>query len=202
VTFLEQIERSGAPVSGELLEKAVRRIVESADPDKILLFGSGARGTMGPHSDVDLLVIKGGPYDYHRVITEIYGALAGVEQATEVVLATPELVARYRDSFCLVFYPALREGKTVYDRATVRGVGQFGLGGQPEPAESRLRAELPAELPAPQILAQANLSVAATRARLFGGSKALWPLSGVTIRSASGHARCSAHALSMGQTTS
>jgi FMN-dependent NADH-azoreductase len=48
----------------------------------------------------------------------------------------------------------------------------------------------------------ANLSVAATRARLFGDSKALWPLSGVMMRSASGHARCSAQALSMGQTTS
>lgn len=49
---------------------------------------------------------------------------------------------------------------------------------------------------------QANLSVAATRERLFGGSKALWPLSGVMMRSASGHSRCSAQALSMGQTTS
>ena len=49
---------------------------------------------------------------------------------------------------------------------------------------------------------QANLSVAATRARLFGGSKALWPLSGVMMSSASGHSRWSAHALSMGQTTS
>ena len=48
----------------------------------------------------------------------------------------------------------------------------------------------------------ASLSVAATSARLFGGSKALCPLSGVMIRSASGHARCSAHALSIGQTTS
>jgi hypothetical protein len=48
----------------------------------------------------------------------------------------------------------------------------------------------------------ANLSVAATKARLFGGSKALWPLSGVMIRSASGHARWSAHALSIGHTTS
>jgi hypothetical protein len=48
----------------------------------------------------------------------------------------------------------------------------------------------------------AYLSVAATRARLFGGSVALWPPSGVMMNSASGHARCSAQALSMGQTTS
>jgi len=48
----------------------------------------------------------------------------------------------------------------------------------------------------------ANLSAAATRARVLGGSNALCPLSGVITRSASGHARCRAHALSMGQTTS
>jgi hypothetical protein len=48
----------------------------------------------------------------------------------------------------------------------------------------------------------ANLSVAAIRARLFGGSVALWPPSAVMMSSASGHARCSAQALSMGQTTS
>lgn len=48
----------------------------------------------------------------------------------------------------------------------------------------------------------ANLSAAATRARVLGGSKALCPQSGVITRSASGHARCRAQALSMGQTTS
>jgi hypothetical protein len=48
----------------------------------------------------------------------------------------------------------------------------------------------------------ANLSVAATRARLFVGSEALCPPSGVIISSASGHARWSAQALSMGHTTS
>jgi hypothetical protein len=36
-----------------------------------------------------------------------------------------------------------------------------------------------------------NLSVAAIRARLFGGSVALWPPSAVKMSSASGHARCS-----------
>ena len=51
-------------------------------------------------------------------------------------------------------------------------------------------------------VSQANLSVAATRARLFGGSKALCPASGEMMRSASGHARWSAHALKIGQTTS
>jgi len=38
----------------------IRRIVEIAQPEKIILFGSAARGEMGPHSDVDLLVVKSG----------------------------------------------------------------------------------------------------------------------------------------------
>ncbi|MAE69956.1 MAG: hypothetical protein CME06_05755 [Gemmatimonadetes bacterium] len=34
-----------------------RRIVEQFDPDRIIIFGSHARGTAGPESDVDLLVV-------------------------------------------------------------------------------------------------------------------------------------------------
>ena len=42
-----------------ILEDIIRRIVEVADPEKIILFGSAARGEMGRNSDVDLLIIKG-----------------------------------------------------------------------------------------------------------------------------------------------
>lgn len=51
-----------AGLKAEVLEAIIRRIVEVARPDKIILFGSAARGERGPNSDVDLLVIKsGGP---------------------------------------------------------------------------------------------------------------------------------------------
>ncbi len=42
------------------LDLIIRRIVEVAKPEKIILFGSAARDTMGPNSDVDLLVVKVG----------------------------------------------------------------------------------------------------------------------------------------------
>ena len=42
------------------LDEIVRRIVEVARPEGIILFGSAARGEMDRHSDVDLLVVKGG----------------------------------------------------------------------------------------------------------------------------------------------
>ena len=44
----------------EILEDIINRIVETVRPEKIILFGSAARGEMGPNSDVDLLIIRKG----------------------------------------------------------------------------------------------------------------------------------------------
>ncbi len=62
-------KRKGKP-DPAILADIVRRVVEAADPEKIILFGSAARGTMGPDSDLDLLVIKGGKFNRHRVRVE------------------------------------------------------------------------------------------------------------------------------------
>ena len=41
----------------KILDDLVRRIVEVAHPRQIILFGSAARGDMGPQSDIDVLVV-------------------------------------------------------------------------------------------------------------------------------------------------
>ncbi len=97
-----------------VLDEIVRRIVEVAQPERIVLFGSAARGQVGPNSDLDLLVIKGGRYKYHNLLEKIYRSLCVVEAAVDVVLVTPDQVERYRDTHCLVIKPALREGREVY----------------------------------------------------------------------------------------
>ncbi|MBI3078694.1 MAG: nucleotidyltransferase domain-containing protein [Deltaproteobacteria bacterium] len=97
----------------EVLDEIIRRIVEVAKPEKIIMFGSAARGEMGPNSDVDLLVIKSGA-NRLELTGQIYMNMHGVGQAVDIVVVTPEDVERYRDSFALVIYPALREGKVVY----------------------------------------------------------------------------------------
>jgi predicted nucleotidyltransferase len=42
-------------VSASKLDELVRRIVEAVNPLRIILFGSAARGEMGPDSDIDVL---------------------------------------------------------------------------------------------------------------------------------------------------
>ncbi len=101
-----------------ILADLVKRIVAAAKPEKIILFGSAARGTMGPDSDYDLLVIKRGKFNYWRVLSTIEEYLSGKEAAVDIVLVTPEDVERYRDSHCLVICPALEEGKVFYDAET------------------------------------------------------------------------------------
>jgi predicted nucleotidyltransferase len=105
--------RNGRP-DRKTLADIVRRVVEAAQPDKIVLFGSAARGEMGPDSDIDLLVIKGGTFNRWRLTTAIYRDLRGKAAPVDVVVVTPDEVARYGDSPYLVISPALREGKVIY----------------------------------------------------------------------------------------
>jgi predicted nucleotidyltransferase len=100
-------------VPQEKLDQIIRRIVEVAHPEKIILFGSAARGEMGPHSDVDLLVIKSGA-NRLDLTGQIYRNLHGVGEAVDIVVITPEDVERYHSSHALVIAPALKEGKVVY----------------------------------------------------------------------------------------
>jgi len=101
-------------VSEEALEEIIRRVAEVAQPERIILFGSAARGEMGPNSDVDLLVVKRGTFDHGRLMGDIYESLHGVGQAVDVVVVTPEQVERHRKTHWRVIAPALREGREVY----------------------------------------------------------------------------------------
>jgi predicted nucleotidyltransferase len=103
-------------VEQKTLDDIIHRIVEVAHPEKIILFGSAARGEMGPHSDIDLLIIKGGA-DALDLMAEIYRNLRGVGAAVDAIVVRPEDVERFKDSHALVIKPALKEGRVVYDAA-------------------------------------------------------------------------------------
>ena len=50
-----------------VLQEFVRRVVDSVHPFRIILFGSAARGEMGPNSDLDALVVVADESDCHAV---------------------------------------------------------------------------------------------------------------------------------------
>jgi predicted nucleotidyltransferase len=101
-------------LSPRVLKDIIARVVAAARPQKIILFGSAARGTMGPNSDVDLLVVKRGRFDRGRLTEKIYLQLCGAGEAVDVIVVTPDDVEQFRDTPWSVVAPALREGRVVY----------------------------------------------------------------------------------------
>ena len=106
----------GHVLDQDILDDVVRRIVEVAQPEKIILFGSAASGWMGPHSDLDLLIVKEGA-QRRALAGRIYDNLHGAGVAVDVIVVTPADIERYKDSHALLIKPALQEGKVVYESA-------------------------------------------------------------------------------------
>ncbi len=113
----------------EVLDDVVRRIVEVAQPEKVILFGSAARGETDIHSDLDVLVITALPVHRGRLTEDIYMNLFGVGQAVDVIVVTTEDVENYKDNPYVVIQPALNEGKVLYEREAPHT--PLKLGGSP-----------------------------------------------------------------------
>jgi predicted nucleotidyltransferase len=100
-------------IDDHALREIVGRVAEVARPEKIILFGSAARGDMRPGSDVDLLVVKAGAHR-RQLASDIYMQLFDIDQSVDIIVVTPEDIERYGHSPALVIESALREGRVVY----------------------------------------------------------------------------------------
>jgi len=98
------------------IDMMVQRLVARFAPEQIILFGSHARGSAGPHSDVDLLVVMPFAGSKRAKQLEMRMALHDIRVPKDIVLVTPEEVARRRDVVGTIIRPALREGKVLYVR--------------------------------------------------------------------------------------
>jgi len=100
----------------DLVRDIVRRIVETAQPEKVILFGSQARGDARPNSDFDVLVIKQSDEPRHRRSVPLYVALADLPVEVEVMVYTPEEVEEWSEVPQAFVTTAVREGTTIYER--------------------------------------------------------------------------------------
>lgn len=106
------------PAAWQQIEKMAQRIVDHFHPDKIVLFGSFARGTPGPDSDVDLLVILPIEGSKREKIVEIRIALSGFDVPKDIIVATPDEAKRFGRLVGSILMPALTEGRVIYERAS------------------------------------------------------------------------------------
>jgi len=105
-------------VSEETLRVATERLVVQFHPQRVILFGSQARGTAHSRSDVDLLVICSVPPERgarRALIVAMDRALGGLGLAKDIVVLTPEEFDRDRRIPGTVARPAWREGRVLYE---------------------------------------------------------------------------------------
>ena len=95
--------------------EVVRRIVAVARPDKIILFGSRARGTARPESDVDLLVVADSTQPRFKRAARLYGALSDLPVPMDILVFTPQEVREWSAVRQAFVTTAVREGKLLYE---------------------------------------------------------------------------------------
>lgn len=100
-----------------ILQEIVRRIVAAVDPDKIILFGSRARGDARPDSDYDILILAPSELPEADRTGPLYSVLSGVGAPKDVVWWTEQEALEWRNVRNHFVTRALAEGRTVHERA-------------------------------------------------------------------------------------
>ncbi len=100
-----------------LLDEVIGRVLTSIDATQIVLFGSAARGTWSPESDLDLLVLVPETEVTRTNQVKVRTALRGLGVAVDVVLMTTSRFEETKDIIGGLAYPASREGEVIYAAA-------------------------------------------------------------------------------------
>jgi predicted nucleotidyltransferase len=104
-------------IAEQILEKAVKRLVARFRPQRIILFGSQARGTADDRSDADILVVCPTKGSRRALMVEMDEALKGLDLARDIVVLTPEEFELDRQIPGTVARPAWLEGRVLYERS-------------------------------------------------------------------------------------
>ena len=104
----------------QMLKSMTDEIVDELHPDRIILFGSRARGDDRAHSDVDLLVVVPNSDEVRRsrrrVEGRVYRRLADFPVAKDVLVFTQEEVQQWSGVTGHILEAGLREGRELYAR--------------------------------------------------------------------------------------
>jgi predicted nucleotidyltransferase len=100
------------------MEDAVERAIDKLrgavpSSSKVILFGSRARGSARPSSDLDFLVIEERVESRHREMGRLRAALRGLGVPVDVIVVSAKDAYEWGDVYGTVVHAALSEGQVV-----------------------------------------------------------------------------------------
>jgi uncharacterized protein len=99
-----------------VIDKIINAILQVIVPDKIILFGSQARGQARPDSDYDILVIKSGIVNKLNIEQDIYEKIIGIDESIDILVRTPENIDTDKNNMGSFISKAIKEGMVIYER--------------------------------------------------------------------------------------
>ncbi|MEA2045350.1 MAG: nucleotidyltransferase domain-containing protein [Euryarchaeota archaeon] len=104
-------------ISESTIQEAVELLRKAANPVKIILFGSYARGEPSEDSDLDFLVIEKELEARRLEMVRLSDALRPLRIPVDVLVASEKVFNEWADTPGTVLYEAAREGKVLYEMA-------------------------------------------------------------------------------------
>jgi predicted nucleotidyltransferase len=104
-------------VAPNVIERAIGVLVKEASPERIILFGSQARGEARPDSDVDFLVVVGNSAENRfRTATRLRRSLSPLKVPVDIVVHDSDTIREWGEVPGTLVYTMLHEGKVVYEK--------------------------------------------------------------------------------------
>ena len=101
----------------EKIDQAVKLLCNAAQPKKIILFGSYARGDAKHDSDLDLMVIFENKINRHAEMVRLRRILSPLRMSIDVIVVIEEKFNYWRDTIGHLYNEVSKEGKVIYEKA-------------------------------------------------------------------------------------
>ena len=111
-----QVQQYGELIPRQTIDAIIQAIAETFSPQQIVLFGSYASGQPGPDSDLDLLIVMNSDLPRHKRGVPIMLLFRPIPCSIEVLVYTPEEVAKWKGTTNHIITEAYQSGKVVYER--------------------------------------------------------------------------------------